>query len=121
MFSIRRYRPHLIKRERDVITAARIIKSVCGLLNSIRVGAVVGRAERDYALIVHIEKLPIQLRCERAGATTNSGLLEEAGKTLANFVLLFEQQIKFVVGTDRFPAVIVWRLRCGPAGSKTFR
>src|ERR1700730_8039879 len=82
-FSVRCHWPHLIKRERDVVAAARIIENVSRLIISAR--ASVGGAERGDAVTIHIEKFPIQFRFERTGTAADSGFGKEPGKLFSDF------------------------------------
>ena len=74
-------RPHLVKRERDIITAARVVEHVGRLISPAGASAIVGCAERDHALIVHIEKFPIKLRVERTGAAADACCTKQIWKT----------------------------------------
>ncbi len=65
-------RPQLVQCESDVVAAACVIKDVRSLIRSGRPAAAVRRAQRYCALIIGIEKLPVQFRLERPGAAPNT-------------------------------------------------
>ena len=80
-------RPHLIKRESNIITAARVVKDIGGLISPACSAAAIRCAQRYYALIIHIEKLPIQFRLERTSAASNSCGSKQPGKLIADLSL----------------------------------
>ena len=61
-FSFDCNRPQLMKRESDIVTAAGVIKDARSLIRAARSAAPVRRAQRHYALIIHIKKFPVQAR-----------------------------------------------------------
>src|ERR1700730_637410 len=99
-FSFCYHRPHLIQRERDVVTAACIIEYVRCLICSIP-GGTVARSRREHALVVDIEKFPTKFRFDRPGVAANSRFAEKRGKLAPNFILLLEQAVYFITGPNR--------------------
>ena len=77
-----------MKRECDIITAAGIVKDIRGLIRSAGSAAAVRRSQCHNALIVRVEKLPIQLDWQRTGAASNARRSKESRKLLANLSLI---------------------------------
>src|SRR6266542_5775869 len=85
--------PHLVQRQRDIITAAGIIERVSGLIGPVGSGAAVGCAERYDALIIHIEQFPVKLRSQRSSTATDTRSSKQAGKLPPDFFLLAQQSV----------------------------
>src|SRR6266850_3603025 len=80
-------RPHLVKSEGDVISAARIVENVGRLGRA--ASARIRRPERENALIVDFQKLPIKLGRPRRSAP-DPGLAQKTGELATDFFLLFQ-------------------------------
>src|SRR5262245_56064084 len=87
-FSFDHYRPQLMKRQRDIVTAAGIVQDVRRLIRSARSAAVVRRSQRDNALIIRVEKFPVKFGGKGTGAASNARRSKESGELLANLSLI---------------------------------
>src|SRR5262245_59635986 len=80
--------PQLIQCESNVIAPAGVIKDARSLIRPARFATPIRRAQRYYALIIHIKELPVQFRLERSRTAPNTCGSKQSRELLANLSLL---------------------------------